>query len=234
MAKQRKNGEIRPVFIRRNFTRHAEGSVLIRQGDTHVICTASVESRVPEFCKSQGQGWITAEYQMLPRSTHSRSSRGQNSRSLEISRLIGRALRSTIDLKAIEGYTITVDCDVIQADGGTRCASITGGMVALVDALRWMKRKHKVRWLPQFTLVSAVSVGIVNGETVLDLCYEQDSTAEVDLNVVMNDQGRYVELQGTAEHNAFTEKQFSSMRTLAKVGILQLIDLQKKALRIMS
>lgn len=226
------NGPLRPVKIRRNFTRYAEGSVLIEQGNTRVLCTASVETKVPEFCKAEGQGWITAEYQMLPRSTHTRGGRGQNSRALEISRLVGRALRSAIDLKEIEGYAITVDCDVLQADGGTRCASITGGMVALVDALRWMRKHGKLRRLPQFTLVAAVSVGIVDGRVVLDLDYEKDSAAEADLNVVMNDAGRYVEVQGTAENGSFTEKQFSSMRALAKAGILELLGHQKRALRI--
>ena len=233
---KKKANQLRPISITRNFTKHAEGSVLIKAGNTWVICTASVEERVPSFLRGSGKGWVTAEYSMLPRSTSTRMDREikrgrPNARSTEISRLIGRALRAAIDMEKLGEVSITIDCDVIQADGGTRCASITGGMVALVDALNWMKEKGMIEKLPLKQFIAAVSVGICKGKPVLDLDYEHDSTADVDLNVIMTDNNRYVEIQGTAEHEAFTEEQLDQLKTLAKKGIKKLVKAQKDALR---
>lgn len=228
----KKATQLRPVQLERNFTRYAEGSVLIRQGDTWVLCTASVEERVPPFLKGKGSGWVTAEYSMLPRSTKERKDREikkgkPDARSTEISRLIGRALRAAVDMDALGERTITIDCDVLQADGGTRCASITGGMVALADAIAGLLRDGKLKQSPIRHYIAAVSVGICAGKPVLDLDYIHDSTAEVDLNVVMTEDGRYVEIQGTAEHNPFTEEHLEALRQLAKKGIKALIKLQK-------
>lgn len=231
----KKANQLRPVSIQRNFTKHAEGSVLIKTGDTWVLCTASVEERVPSFLKGSGQGWVTAEYSMLPRSTGTRMEREikrgrPNARATEISRLIGRALRTAIDMHKLGELAITIDCDVIQADGGTRCASITGGMIALFDALQWLKDNGKIAEIPLKQFVAAVSVGICDGIPTLDLDYELDSTADVDLNVVMTDDNRYVEIQGTAEHEPFTEAQLDELKNLAKQGIQELIEIQKQAI----
>ena len=231
----RKPNELREISITRNFTRHAEGSVLIRCGDTHVLCTASVEDRVPPFLRGKGQGWVTAEYGMLPRSTCSRmgreAARGkQGGRTLEIQRLIGRSLRAVVDREALGERTITLDCDVLQADGGTRTASITGAYVALVDACRWLKQKRGIKKDPIHGQVAAVSVGIFGDVPVLDLDYSEDSTAETDLNVVMNDGGAFIELQGTAEGHAFRRVELDQMLDLADSGIRQLMAMQLDAL----
>jgi ribonuclease PH len=228
-------GQIRPVTITRQFTTHAEGSVLIEFGDTKVICTASVEIGVPRFLKGQGKGWITAEYGMLPRSTHTRMRREaasgkQSGRTLEISRLIARALRAAVDLKALGENTISVDCDVIQADGGTRTASITGACVALVDALNYMRAKDIIKTNPLKHMIAAVSVGIYKGEAVSDLDYPEDSAADTDMNVVMTDTGKLIEIQGTAEEAPFSFDEMHIMLALAKDSINELFDLQKIAL----
>lgn len=227
--------QMRDVSITRNFTRHAEGSVLICVGDTKVICNASVEIGVPRFLKGKGQGWITSEYGMLPRSTGSRmgreAARGkQGGRTVEIQRLIGRSLRAAIDLSQLGEHTIYLDCDVIQADGGTRTASITGACVALVDAIRYLQREKKITGDPLKNMIAAVSVGVYKGEAVLDLDYPEDSDAETDMNVVMTDSGGMIEIQGTAEQKPFTEEQFTQMFGLAKKGIAELVDLQRAAL----
>ena len=227
--------QLRPVTITRQYTRHAEGSVLVEFGDTKVLCTASVENSVPRFLKGKGEGWITAEYGMLPRATHTRSdreaSRGkQGGRTLEIQRLIGRSLRACVDLKKLGENTITIDCDVIQADGGTRTASITGGCVALVDALTFMLNKKMMKQDPLTGLIAAVSVGMYNGTPVLDLDYPEDSACETDMNVVMTQQGGFVEVQGTAEGKPFSRSETDSMLLLAEKGINDLITLQKQAL----
>jgi len=235
MAK-RKSTSLRKVTITRGFTKYAEGSVLIEQGNTRVLCTASVEDRVPSFLKGKGQGWVTAEYGMLPRSTHSRCQRdgkrrSPNGRGIEISRLIGRSLRAAIDMKKLGENSITIDCDVLQADGGTRCASITGGMVALADAVQYMLDKGMIEENPINHFIAAISVGMIDQKATLDLDYALDSTAEVDMNVVMTDDLRYVEIQGTAENEAFSDKQLNDMKKLAVAGISDLISKQKKALK---
>ncbi len=235
MAK-RKNTSLRTISITRGFTKYAEGSVLIEQGNTRVLCTASVEDSVPPFLRGQGKGWVTAEYGMLPRSTHSRNRRDSkrsspNSRSIEISRLIGRSLRAAVDLEKLGENSITIDCDVLQADGGTRCASITGGMVALVDAVNYMLENGMISENPLRNYIAAISVGIIDQKPTLDLDYALDSTAEVDMNFVMTDDGRYVEVQGTAESEAFSDAQLDAMRELAGKGIATLIRKQKQALR---
>ena len=227
--------EPRPIRITRQFTKHAEGSVLIEFGDTRVICTASVEERVPPFLKGRGKGWVTAEYGMLPRATHTRSSREasrgrQDGRTMEIQRLIGRALRSVMDLEALGERTLTVDCDVIQADGGTRTAAITGGFVALADAVRHLIARKLVRKNPLHGQVASISVGIYQGAPVLDLDYAEDSEAETDMNVVMNDAGAFVELQGTAEGHAFRLEELHAMLELARGGIDHLLREQREAL----
>lgn len=227
--------QIRPVTITRNYTRHAEGSVLIEFGDTKVLCNASVQEGVPRFLKGKGQGWVTAEYGMLPRATHTRSDREaargkQGGRTLEIQRLIARSLRAAIDLNALGENTITVDCDVIQADGGTRTASITGACVAMVDAITVMRKKGLVKGNPLKTMVAAISVGIVNGDPVADLDYPEDSAAETDMNVVMTDNGRLIEIQGTAEGEPFSFDEMNAMVELAKHAIRELNDIQKEAL----
>ena len=231
----RRPEQLRPVRITRNYTKHAEGSVLVEFGDTKVICTASIESSVPRFLRGKGEGWITAEYGMLPRSTGERmqreASRGkQGGRTLEIQRLIGRSLRSAIDLSLLGENTITVDCDVIQADGGTRTASITGACVALADALQAIGAKRPFKSDPLLYMVASVSVGIYKGVPVLDLDYDEDSNAETDMNVVMNSNGGFIEVQGTAEAAPFSEEEFSAMLGLAKRGIADLVKVQKMAL----
>ena len=231
----KKANQLRQVTIQRRFTRHAEGSVLIKQGDTWVLCTASVEEKVPPFLKNSGKGWVTAEYSMLPRSTVERKDREikkgkPDARSTEISRLIGRALRAALDMEKLGERSITIDCDVLQADGGTRCASITGGMVALADALAWLTKQGKLKADPLKHFVAAVSVGVCDGTPTLDLDYKHDSSAEVDLNVVMTDDGRYVEIQGTAEHEPFTEESLDALKVLARSGVKKLIRIQKEAL----
>lgn len=227
--------QLRPVSITRHYTTHAEGSVLIAFGDTRVLCTASVTDGVPRFLKGKGQGWITAEYGMLPRSTHSRMNREaasgkQGGRTLEIQRLIGRALRAAVDLTKLGEYTITIDCDVIQADGGTRTAAITGACVALIDALRWMQQNKKLNTDPLKYYVAAVSVGIHQGQPICDLEYVEDSAAETDMNVVMTDDGRIIEVQGTAEGEPFSQDELFKLLELAKVGIAELIEAQQQAL----
>ncbi len=228
----REANQLRQISLTRNYTAHAEGSVLVEFGQTRVLCTASVIEGVPRFLKGKNQGWITAEYGMLPRSTHSRSEREaskgkQGGRTLEIQRLIGRSLRTCIDLKFIGETTITLDCDVIQADGGTRTAAITGSCVALKDALDWMISREKIKRKPSFNYIGAVSVGLYRGQPVLDLDYAEDVLAETDMNVVMNESGHFIEVQGTAEESNFTRKQLNEMLDLAETGIQQLIELQK-------
>jgi len=227
--------QVRPVTITRHFTKHAEGSVLIEFGDTRVLCTATVEEGVPRFLKGQGQGWITAEYGMLPRATHTRNareaSRGkQGGRTLEIQRLIARSLRAAVDLKKLGEYTITLDCDVLQADGGTRTASITGACVALADALAGMRQKGQLKSDPFKGFVAAISVGIVAGEARCDLEYVEDSAAETDMNVVMMEDGRMIEVQGTAEGEPFTREELNTLLELARGGIDSLVLAQKAAL----
>ncbi len=226
---------LRKVKITRNYMKFAEGSCLIELGDTKVICSASVDESVPQFLKGKGTGWVTAEYGMLPRSCNTRvqreSVRGSvGGRTHEIQRLIGRSLRAVVDLAALGERSIWIDCDVIQADGGTRCASITGSFIALADALAWLKKKGAVEKLPLQDYVAATSVGIIKGEPVLDLSFEEDSKADVDMNVVMTGKGKFIEIQGTAEGNPFDEKEMQELINLAKKGILQLIDIQKTAL----
>ncbi|AHF78981.1 Ribonuclease PH [Sodalis praecaptivus] len=227
--------QVRPVTITRHFTQHAEGSVLIAFGDTRVLCTASVEEGVPRFLKGQGQGWITAEYGMLPRATHTRNPREaakgkQGGRTLEIQRLIARSLRAAVDLSKLGEYTITLDCDVLQADGGTRTASITGACVALADALASMQKKGQLKTNPMKGFVAAISVGIVAGEAVCDLEYVEDSAAETDMNVVMMEDGRMIEVQGTAEGEPFSQQELITLLELARGGIDSLIQAQKAAL----
>ena len=229
--------QLRNIKLTRQFTKHAEGSVLVEFGDTRVICTASVEKRVPRFLKDSGQGWVTAEYGMLPRSTGQRMSREasagrQGGRTMEIQRLIGRSLRAVVDLQALGEHTITIDCDVIQADGGTRTASITGGYVALVDATRHMLRNRMIKKNPIYGQVASVSVGIHNNVPVLDLDYAEDSTAETDMNVVMNDAHAFIEIQGTAEGHAFRLDELQIMLDLAQEGIGKLLERQRETLEL--
>ena len=226
---------MRQVEILRGFTKYAAGSVLYKQGNTWVLCTASVEEKVPPFRRESGEGWITAEYAMLPSATMTRKDRDikklkQDGRSVEISRLIGRALRASVDMKRLGERTITIDCDVLQADGGTRCASITGGMVALEDAIRKLMAQGLLEENPIVRRVAAISVGICGGEPTQDLDYAHDSTADVDMNVIMTSDGRFVELQGTAEHDPFTDEQLDTLRALAKDGCRQLFEAQAAAL----
>ena len=232
---KRANNELRTVKIQRNFTMHAEGSVLISCGNTQVLCNASVEDRVPGWLRGKGQGWVTAEYGMLPRSTNSRmgreASRGkQGGRTLEIQRLIARSLRAVVDLKALGERVITLDCDVIQADGGTRTASITGAYVALCDAVNQLIQDGTLKQNPIHGSVAAVSVGIYNNEPVLDLDYPEDSNAETDMNIVMNDGGHFIEVQGTAEGHAFRREELNQLLDLAEQGIAELIQAQQQAL----
>ncbi len=232
---QRQPDELRPVRITRQFTRHAEGSVLIEMGDTRVLCTASVEEQLPSFLRGKGQGWVTAEYGMLPRSTHTRSAREaakgkQTGRTQEIQRLIGRALRAVVDLKALGERQITLDCDVLQADGGTRCASITGAWIALYDACEHLVSKGKLAENPVREHVAAISVGIYRGAPVLDLDYPEDSDCDTDMNVVMTGSGGIVEIQGTAEGEPFSLSQMNTLTDLAEMGIKRLVAAQETAL----
>lgn len=231
----RQPNQLRDVNITTNVNKHAEGSVLIQFGDTKVICTASVEERVPPFMKGQGKGWVTAEYSMLPRATHSRNQREANrgklsGRTMEIQRLIGRALRSVVDLQALGERTITLDCDVIQADGGTRTTSITGAFVALVLAVEHIAKSHKLSKYPIIDYLASVSVGIINDTAMLDLNYEEDSSAKVDMNVVMTGSGKFVEVQGTGEEAPFSRNELDELLALSEQGIQQLIMAQKQAL----
>lgn len=234
----RQNDQLRAVSFKRNYTKHAEGSVLVSFGETKVLCTASVETGVPRWLKGQGKGWITAEYGMLPRATHTRSQREathgkQSGRTQEIQRLIGRSLRAMVNLDKLGENTIYVDCDVIQADGGTRTTSITGAAIAVIDAIENMQQrdgKKQLKTDPLLGLVAAVSVGIKDGEILLDLCYEEDSTCETDLNVVMTQKGEFIEIQGTAEEKPFNRTQMDNMLTMAEAGIAQLITLQQQTL----
>jgi len=227
--------QIRPVTITRQYTCHAEGSVLVEFGNTKVLCNATVEEGVPRFMKGQGKGWITAEYSMLPRATHTRSGREaargkQGGRTLEIQRLIARSLRAAVDLKLLGENTITLDCDVIQADGGTRTASITGACVALVDALTYMRSKGILKANPLKHMIAALSVGIYNGTPIADLEYTEDSVAETDMNIVMTETGKLIEVQGTAEGEPFAFEELDEMLTIAKHGLRELFDIQKAAL----
>lgn len=231
----RQPDQLRPVKITRHYNKYAEGSVLIEMGDTRVICTATVENRVPPFRKDTGAGWVTAEYAMLPRATGVRTPREaargrQGGRTMEIQRLIGRSLRSVVDLPALGERTVTLDCDVIQADGGTRTASITGAFVALVDALDNLLREGRLSVMPVHNFLAAVSVGRVNGLLVLDLCFAEDSAAGVDMNVVMTGDGRLVEVQGTGEEATFTRGEMNQMLDLAAEGIRRLVNCQRQAL----
>jgi ribonuclease PH len=234
-ASGRKAEELRAVRMTRGYTRHAEGSVLVEFGDTRVLCTASVEARVPAFLRDKGRGWVTAEYGMLPRATHTRgdreASRGkQSGRTQEIQRLIGRALRAVIDLPGLGEHTIHVDCDVLQADGGTRTAAITGAFVAVHDALGWMRAKGMIAALPVRDFVAAVSVGMVQGEAVLDLDYPEDSACQTDMNVVMTGAGRFVEVQGTAEGEPFARAELDRLLAIAGRGIAELVAHQRRVL----
>ena len=231
----RETDRLRPVEIRRNYLRHAEGSALIVMGGTSVLCSASVDESVPPFLKGSGKGWVTAEYGMLPRSTNTRVSRdgrrgGVSGRTQEIQRLIGRSLRAVCELNSLGERSILIDCDVLEADGGTRTASITGSFVALCDAVSWLSERGLIDRDPIRDAVAAISVGIVGGVPMLDLCYDEDSTADVDMNLVMTGGGDLVEIQGTAEHHPFSTEQLSAMLDLGKQGVNQLIDLQKQAL----
>lgn len=235
----RRRDQIRPVKVTRNFTKHAEGSVLIEMGDTKVICTASVEEKVPPFLKGKGTGWVTAEYAMLPRATHDRSPREsvkgkQGGRTLEIQRLVGRALRAVIDTGRLGERTIWIDCDVIQADGGTRTASITGAFIALADAISVLKKKDLLKVNPLTDYLAAISIGKVGGQVMVDLAYEEDSHAEVDLNLVMTGAGQYVEVQGTAERTPFNKKDMDEFLDLGWGAIRELVDLQKSLIGTLS
>ena len=228
--------QLRTIKLTRNYIKHPEGAVLVEFGDTRVLCTATVEEKTPRWIKGSGKGWVTAEYGMLPRSTGQRMNREaaqgrQGGRTMEIQRLIGRSLRAVVDLGALGERTITVDCDVIQADGGTRTASITGGYVALVDAVRHMQHKNIITKNPIYGYVASVSVGIYQGVPVLDLDYAEDSNAETDMNVVMNDAGAFIEVQGTAEGHAFRMEELEAMLEMAKNGIADLIEHQRVALK---
>jgi len=231
----RASTQMREVRIERGYTRHAEGSVLVCFGQTRVLCTATVENKVPPFLRGKGEGWVTAEYGMLPRATHTRSDREaargkQGGRTLEIQRLIGRSLRACVDRKLLGERTITLDCDVLQADGGTRTAAITGAYVALADAVRWLMARREITRDPIFGAVAAISVGVYRGVPVLDLDYAEDSDCDTDMNVVMNDGGGFIELQGTAEGHAFRRDELDALTSLAEAGIAELIVKQREAL----
>ena len=235
-ADGRRSDELRPVTIKRHYIKHAEGSVLVATGDTRIICTASVIDQQPRFMRDQRikkKGWVTAEYSMLPRSTSERMQReitrgGVSGRTQEIQRLIGRSLRAAVDLRALEERTVWVDCDVIQADGGTRTASITGAFIALWDACQALVKSGKIKTFPITDNIAATSVGLVKGEAMLDLCYTEDSTADVDMNIVMTGSGKFIEIQGTAEENPFSREDYNQMLDLAVGGIQQLIRLQNR------
>lgn len=231
----RQPNQMRPVTITRDFLRHAEGSVLIEVGETKVVCAASVEDRVPPFLRDTGQGWVTAEYGMLPRATKTRTTRDAtsgrpNGRTFEIQRLVGRSLRGVTDLTVLGPRTIWIDCDVIQADGGTRTTAITGAYIALADALQYLRKNGLIPSLPLKDFLAATSVGMVDGQVVLDLCYAEDSVAEVDMNVVMTGAGKYVEVQGTAEDAPFDRSQLDAMISAASTGIQDLVALQRRLL----
>ncbi|WP_127529767.1 ribonuclease PH [Paenibacillus kobensis] len=231
----RQEGQLRPVTIQTNVNKYAEGSVMIEFGDTKVLCTASVEERVPPFMKGQGKGWVTAEYSMLPRATQTRNQREAakgklGGRTMEIQRLIGRALRSVVDLPALGERTITLDCDVIQADGGTRTTSITGAFIAMAIAIHKLSEKHNFNKYPITDFLASVSVGVINGKPLLDLNYEEDSKAKVDMNVVMTGAGQFVEVQGTGEESPFTRDELHSLLGLAESGIHELVEKQREAL----
>lgn len=230
----RGNDQIRPVKITTDYIKHAEGSCLIELGQTKVICTASVDSKVPPHLKDSGTGWVTAEYAMLPRATNTRNQRERaklSGRTFEIQRLIGRAMRACVDLKQLGEKTVIIDCDVIQADGGTRVASITGTYVALVKALHTMKDKGMISAIPLKNQIAAVSVGMLNGEILLDLCYEEDSKADVDMNVVVTGDGGFIEVQGTGENSTFSKEELDKMLQTAQKGIAELLKVQKEALK---
>jgi ribonuclease PH len=232
----RKNDSMRNIKVTRNYTKYAEGSVLIEVGETKVICTASIEEKIPAFLKGTGEGWITCEYNMLPRSTHTRKPRDISKlkidgRTMEIQRLIGRALRSVVDLKALGEKTIWIDCDVIQADGGTRTASINGAFIALIDAVNKIHKVSPFEIYPVRNFVGAISVGILGEEKILDLCYEEDSKAKVDMNVVMTDEGTFIEIQGTGEESPFSREELDQMLGLAEKGIKHIIQVQKETLK---
>jgi len=227
--------EIRPIKITRNYIKYPEGAVLVEIGDTKVICTATVEDKVPVFLRGQGKGWVTAEYSMLPRATHARTIREAakgklSGRTMEIQRLIGRSLRSVTQLDQLGERTIWIDCDVIQADGGTRTASITGAFVALIDALYGLYKKGEISRMPITDFLAATSVGIIDGVPALDLCYEEDSAAQVDMNVVMTGEGKYVEIQGTGEEHPFSVNELTVLLDSAKEGCMMLVEAQKQAL----
>lgn len=231
----RRADEMRPVTITRDFLRHAEGSVLIAVGETKVICTASVEEKVPQFLRETGQGWVTAEYGMLPRSTKTRTPRETSAgrpsgRTFEIQRLVGRSLRGVTDLAALGERTIWIDCDVVQADGGTRTAAITGAFIALADAMHTLRENGRIASLPLKDFVAATSIGVVEGAVMLDLCYAEDAIADVDMNVVMTGAGKYIEIQGTAEESPFDRSQLESMLQVAATGVRELIAIQRKLL----
>ena len=231
----RASDQLRPITIERRFTRHAEGSVLVSFGDTRVLCTASIEDRVPPWLRGKGEGWVTAEYGMLPRATHTRMQReaakgGQGGRTMEIQRLIGRSLRACVNRQALGERVVTLDCDVIQADGGTRTAAITGAYVALVDAVNHLMARENLKRNPIIGAVAAVSVGIYQGVPVLDLDYAEDSNCDTDMNVVMNDGGGFIELQGTAEGHAFRREELDALLGLAQKGIGELLQKQREAL----
>ena len=235
MPPERSPQELRPLAITRGYMDSAEGSVLIEAGKTRVICTASVEKSAPAWMAGKGTGWITAEYGMLPRSTSTRkprdSARGRaDARALEIGRIIGRSMRQMVDLVALGEKTVVIDCDVVGADGGTRCAAVTGACVALIDALEWMRTRGMVGWIPAKFLVAAVSVGIVDGRPALDLDYSLDSRADVDMNVVMDSRGKLIELQGTAEREPFGRAELSELLDLAENGIKKIFEIQRRAL----
>lgn len=232
----RKNDQIRPVKVSRNYTKYAEGSVYIEVGDTKVLCNVSVEEKVPPFLKGAGKGWIAAEYNMLPRATGTRKIRDIarlkiDGRTMEIQRLIGRALRSVVDLKALGERTLWVDCDVIQADGGTRTTSISGAFIAMVDAVNKIHKSKPFKVYPIRNYLAATSVGVLNDEKILDLCYLEDSNAKVDMNIIMTDEGGFVEIQGTGEENPFSRQELNELLDLGEKGIKQMIQVQKDALK---
>ena len=232
----RKNDQVRPTKITRNYTKYAEGSVYIEVGDTKVLCNVSIEDKVPPFLKGSGEGWITAEYNMLPRSTGTRKVRDIarlkiDGRTMEIQRLIGRALRSVVDLKALGEKTLWIDCDVIQADGGTRTTSITGAFVAMVDAVNKLHKEKHFKVYPIRSFVAATSIGIVNGEKIIDLCYEEDSNAKVDMNIIGTHEGEFVEVQGTGEESPMTRSELNELLDLGEKGLKQMIEIQKSALK---
>lgn len=234
----RSNQQLRQASIKRAINKHAEGSALIELGDTKIICTASIEEKVPHFLRGKNSGWITAEYSMLPRATgernHREASKGrQSGRTLEIQRLIGRSLRAVVDLSLLGEFSILIDCDVLQADGGTRTASITGAFVALFDAIKWLENAGKINKNPLTGQLAAVSVGLKNQQVLLDLDYEEDSQIDIDMNVVMDNQGRLIEIQASAENASFSECQLREMLSVAKIGIFQLFELQKQVLAVL-